>query len=143
MPVARRRLYYRLAEVNPRAGAAIGPCPFSLVSDPVSDFVIRDWRLDASEGDQAPLHVHHGGEEAFICLDGQLEVEVDGLRNEVDPGSFIVVPRGAVHTFATRGGAHVLAVMSPEIAELIDKLHEPMSATASQALWDRYQSSLA
>jgi quercetin dioxygenase-like cupin family protein len=109
----------------------------------MSDFVIRDWRLDASEGDQAPLHVHHGGEEAFICLDGQLEVEVDGLRNEVDPGSFIVVPRGAVHTFATRGGAHVLAVLSPEIAELIDKLHEPMSAAASQALWDRYQSSLA
>jgi hypothetical protein len=33
--------------------------------------------------------------------------------------------------------------MSPEIAELIDKLHEPMSAAASHALWDRYQSSLA
>ncbi|HEU5112773.1 MAG TPA: cupin domain-containing protein, partial [Acidimicrobiia bacterium] len=39
---------------------------------------LRDWRLDAGEGDQAPLHVHHGGEEAFICLDGHLEVEVDG-----------------------------------------------------------------
>ena len=108
-----------------------------------SDFVARDWRLDANEGDQAPLHVHHGGEEAFICLEGQLEVEVDGVRHGVDPGAFIVVPRGAVHTFATRGGAHVIAVMSPEIAELIDKLHEPMSAADSKALWDRYHSSLA
>jgi quercetin dioxygenase-like cupin family protein len=108
----------------------------------MSDFVIRDWRLDAS-GDQAPLHVHHGGEEAFICLDGQLEVEVDGLRHEVSPGTFIVVPRGAVHTFAIRGGAHVLAVMSPEIAELIDKLHGAESAADSKALWGRYQSSLA
>ena len=35
-----------------------------------------------------------------------------------------------------------LAVMSPEIAELIDKLHEPMSAADSKALWGRYQSSL-
>ena len=109
----------------------------------MSDFVVRDWRLDANRGDQAPLHVHHGGEEAFICLEGQLEVEVDGVRHGVDPGAFIVVPRGAVHTFATPGGAHVIAVMSPEIAELIDKLHEPMSAADSNALWDRYHSSLA
>jgi quercetin dioxygenase-like cupin family protein len=108
----------------------------------MSDFVIRSWRLDASEGDQAPLHVHHGGEEAFICLDGQLQVEVDGLRQEVDPGTFIVVPRGAVHTFASPGGAHVLAVMGPEIAELIDELHEPMSADDRKALWGRYHSSL-
>jgi quercetin dioxygenase-like cupin family protein len=109
----------------------------------MSDFVVRDWRLDANEGDQAPLHVHHGGEEAFICLEGRLEVEVDGVRHGVDPGAFIVVPRGAVHTFAARGGAHLIAVMSPEIAELIDKLHEPMSAADSNALWDRYHSSLA
>ena len=58
-------------------------------------------------------------------------------------GTFIVVPRGAVHTFATRRGAHVLAVMSPEIAELIDRLHEPMSTGDAQALWGRYHSSLA
>jgi quercetin dioxygenase-like cupin family protein len=107
------------------------------------DFVLRDWRLDAGEGDQAPLHVHHGGEEVFICLDGHLEVEVDGLRHDVEPGTFIVVPRGAVHTFATRRGAHVLAVMSPEVAELIDRLHEPMSTGDAQALWGRYHSSLA
>ena len=107
------------------------------------DFVIRDWRLDAGQRDQAPLHVHHGGEEAFICLDGHLEVEVNGSRHEVPPGTSIVVPRGAVHTFATRGGAHVLAVMSPEIAELIDKLHEPMSADDSKAVWGRYRSALA
>jgi quercetin dioxygenase-like cupin family protein len=109
----------------------------------MSDFVIRDWRLDASEGDQAPLHVHHAGEEAFICLDGQLEVEVDGLRQKIDPGTFIVVPRGAVHTFASREGAHLLAVMSREIAELIDRLHEPMSAADSKALWGHHRSSLA
>jgi Cupin domain len=49
------------------------------------DFVLRDWGLDAGEGDQAPLHVHHRAEEAFICLDGDLEVEVDGLRHDVEP----------------------------------------------------------
>ena len=109
----------------------------------MSDFVLRDWRLDASDGDQAPLHVHHGGEEAFICLGGQLEVEVDGVRHDVAPGTFIVVPRGAVHTFSTPGGAHVLAVMSPEIAALVDELHTPKSADDRKALWGRYDSALA
>ena len=109
----------------------------------MADFVIQEWRLDANEADQAPLHVHHGGEEAFVCVDGQLEVELDGVRHDVAVGSFIVVPRGSVHTFATRTGAHVLAVMSSEIAELIDKLHAATTAADRASVWDQYHSSLA
>ena len=109
----------------------------------MADFVIRDWHLDPYDGDQAPLHIHHAGEEAFICLDGELEVFVAGSRERVDPGGFFAVPRGSPHTFASRGGAHVLAVMSPEIAELIDGLHEDLSVDELSALWSRCRSSLA
>jgi quercetin dioxygenase-like cupin family protein len=109
----------------------------------MADFVLKDWRLEASLGDQAPLHVHHAAEEAFVCLDGDLEVVVDGSRHKVQPGTFIVVPRGSVHTFATGRGAHVIAVMSPEVASLIDELHQPTSDDDRAALWGRYRSSLA
>jgi quercetin dioxygenase-like cupin family protein len=109
----------------------------------MGDFVIRDWRLDPYDGDQAPLHIHHAGEEAFICLDGELEVFVEGSRKRVAPGGFFVVPRGSPHTFASRSGAHVLAVMSPEIAELIDGLHADLSADELSSLWSRCRSSLA
>ena len=110
----------------------------------MADFVIRDWRLDPYDGDQAPLHIHHAGEEAFICLDGELEVFVDGSRERVAPGAFHVVPRGSPHTFASRSGAHVLAVMSVvEIAELIDGLHADLSSDELSALWSRCRSSLA
>lgn len=107
------------------------------------DFVVRAWWLEANEGDQAPLHVHHAAEEAFICIEGDLEVEVDGARQDVEPGSFVVVSRGSVHTFATRRGAHVLAVMGPEVAALVDELHEPMSDDERAAVWGRHGSSLA
>jgi quercetin dioxygenase-like cupin family protein len=107
------------------------------------DFVIEDWWLEANEDDQAPRHVHHVAEEGFVCLEGDLEVEVDGSRHAVQPGTFIVVPRGSVHTFATRRGAHVLAVMSPDVAALIEELHQPMSDDDREALWGRYRSSLA
>jgi hypothetical protein len=59
---------------------------------------------------------------------------VDGSRKRVDPGGFFVVPRGSPHTFASRSGAHVLAVMSPEIAELIDGLHADVSADELSSL---------
>lgn len=108
----------------------------------MADFVIREWRLDPHDGDQAPLHVHHAGEEAFVCLSGDLEVLIEGTRERVPPGNFVLVPRSSEHTFATPNGAHVLAVMSPEIAELIDGLHDALSETERVALWERCQSSL-
>ncbi len=70
----------------------------------MADFVVREWRLEPFDGDQAPPHVHHAGEEAFICLAGDLEVVVGGARRPIPPGDFVIVPRGAVHTFASRGG---------------------------------------
>jgi quercetin dioxygenase-like cupin family protein len=87
----------------------------SLVCDPCPTSLSGNWRLDASEGDQAPLHVHHGGEEAFICLDGNSKSKSMGYATRLIRGRSSWFPRGAVHTFATRGGAHVLAVMNPEI----------------------------
>lgn len=45
-------------------------CPRRYDALPMAtDFVIRDWRLDLYDGDQAPTHIHHAGEEAFVCLE--------------------------------------------------------------------------
>jgi quercetin dioxygenase-like cupin family protein len=108
----------------------------------MADFVIREWHLEPSDGDQAPLHLHHSGEEAFVCLSGEMEILIGGSRRSIAPGSFVLIPRNTVHTFATRAGAHVLAVMSPEIAELIDGLHAPLSDAERAVLWERCRSSL-
>ena len=105
-------------------------------------FVIRDWRLDPYEGDQAPTHIHHAGEEAFVCLEGDLSVTIDGTRTQVPPGGYVIVPRGTPHTFATPGGAHVLAFMSPEIADLVDGLHADLDEQERSRLWERSHSSL-
>lgn len=106
----------------------------------MSDFVIRDWELSGYDGDQAPMHIHHGGEEAFVCVDGDLEVEIDGKRSRVEPGGFAVIPRGAVHTFASREGARVIAVMTEEIARLVEGLHAAPSDEARAALWKECRS---
>jgi len=108
----------------------------------MADFVIRDWELSGYDGDQAPMHVHHGGEEAFVCISGDLEVEVDGERRRIEPGGFAVIPRGTPHTFASRQGGRVLAVMTEEIARLVEGLHEAASDDARAALWKECRSEL-
>lgn len=108
----------------------------------MADFVIRDWHLDPYPGDQAPLHVHHAGDEAFVVLDGRLDVQDGAERHRLGPGQLHVVRAGSVHTFATVGdlAAHVLCVMTPEIDELITKLHE---AGGDPGVWAEHRSALA
>ena len=102
-----------VAARGPIAPAAGPACPHSLILSnldvgccdtrhgaapydaPVPDFVIQDWHLEPYDGDQAPTHVHHAGEEAFVCLAGDLEVTVGGERSTVPPGGFALVPRGS------------------------------------------------
>jgi mannose-6-phosphate isomerase-like protein (cupin superfamily) len=106
----------------------------------VADFVIREWNLAPDPGDQAPPHVHHGSDEAFYVLDGQLEVLSGTERRIVPAGQLAMIGAGTVHTFANRGpdNCRVLAVMTPEIDELIAALHDPDADRA--AVWKRYNS---
>jgi uncharacterized cupin superfamily protein len=108
----------------------------------VADFVIREWNLAPYPGDQAPPHVHHGSDEAFYVLDGELEVLEGTQRRTLTPGQLAHIHAGTVHTFANRGPAQarILVVMTPEIDELITALHSEGSDPA--AIWTRYNASV-
>ena len=110
----------------------------------VADFVIREWNLAPYPGDQAPPHVHHGSDEAFYVLDGELEVLEGEERRILATGELAYIAAGTVHTFANRGPGHtrILVVMTPEIDELIRALHsEP--GTPADVIWARYNASVA
>jgi quercetin dioxygenase-like cupin family protein len=109
----------------------------------VADFVIREWTLAPYPGDQAPPHIHHGSDEAFYVLDGQLEVLVGGERKTLNAGELAFVPAGTVHTFASRGpgDVRVLVVMTPEIDALIQALHGGGHEDQA-AIWARHNASV-
>ncbi|MGH3508727.1 MAG: cupin domain-containing protein [Nocardioidaceae bacterium] len=109
----------------------------------MADFVIREWTLAPYAGDQAPLHIHHRSDEAFYVLDGLLDVQDGADRHRLVTGQFHVVTAGSMHTFATVSDApvRVLAVMTPEIDELVRRLHGGEIEDVA-ALWARYHSSL-
>ena len=108
----------------------------------VGDFVIKEWELAPYPGDQAPPHVHHRSDEAFCVLDGRLEVLVGDQRRILEAGEFVTVPAGTTHTFATvdGAGARVLAVMTPEVDELVNALHSAATDEERAAVWARCHS---
>jgi quercetin dioxygenase-like cupin family protein len=61
----------------------------------------------APYGDSPPLHIHHGEDEAFHVLDGELTVRVADELVTLAAGETILAPRGIPHTHrvSSRGGA--------------------------------------
>ncbi len=46
-----------------------------------------------------PLHVHHGDDEAWFVLDGELTFQVGDRTWNAETGTFVWAPRGLPHTF--------------------------------------------
>ena len=66
-------------------------------------------------GDGPPPHIHKSEEEAFYILEGEVNVTIGEQTIRGTAGSFVLIPRGTVHTFSTVGTepAKMLAIISP------------------------------
>ena len=74
-----------------------------------------------------PPHVHSHEDEAFLVLDGEVDVTVGGHTTRLGPGGFAFAPRGVAHTYAVVDGtAHLYVIASPGgIEEFFRELGEP------------------
>lgn len=91
----------------------------------MANFVVREWTRDPYPREQARLHIHHRGHEAFYVLGGRLDGQDGDQRHRVETGGLHVVSAGSAHTFATVDDRPVqlLAVVTPEIEQLIQRIH--------------------
>ncbi len=66
-------------------------------------------------GDGPPQHIHKAEEEAFYVLEGEVNIKVGEQTIRATVGSFVLVPRGPVHTFWNAGAtpAKLLIIFSP------------------------------
>ncbi len=62
-----------------------------------------------------PPHIHHNEDEALYGLEGEIAVRVGDQVHTVGPGTYVLMPRGIVHTFSNPGTvpAKVLVISSP------------------------------
>jgi quercetin dioxygenase-like cupin family protein len=95
-----------------------------------------------------PPHVHVGEEEAFYVLDGEVTVLLGDREIAASAGSFALVPRGTVHTYANRTDreARLLVIISPagferafaEMAEVAPSAEEPPDMDRLMEIARRY-----
>jgi len=66
-------------------------------------------------GQGPPQHIHHAEEEAFYILAGEINVQVGEQTIHGTAGSFVLIPRGTIHTFWNAGStpAKMLVIVSP------------------------------
>ena len=93
-----------------------------------------------------PPHRHVNCSEAFFVLDGTITFSLDGASLEGGAGDFLLVPRGAGHTFGNRSGepARLLVLHAPAMDAYFEELHklwssgEPPAREAERELMSRY-----
>jgi len=105
----------------------VGDLTGKSLGSPHNDFVIVRWTAEVGDHWIAPLHVHHDDDEAWYVLEGMLEFRLGDRRVVAEPGAAVLAERGVPHTYRNAGevAAEYLLVMTPRIASLIERIHEP------------------
>jgi mannose-6-phosphate isomerase-like protein (cupin superfamily) len=73
-----------------------------------------------------PAHRHVNCSEAFFVLEGLVGFEIDGAELRGGPGDFLLVSRGAAHTFGNIGmePARLLVLHAPAMDAYFEELHK-------------------
>lgn len=89
------------------------------------DFSLMERTLPPG-GRTPPAHRHTNCSEAFFVLDGVVTFWVDGTDQSGAPGDFLLVPRGAAHTFGNSSAepARLLVLHAPAADAYFSELHE-------------------
>ncbi len=109
------------------------------------DFSLMERTLPAG-GRRPPPHRHINCTEAFFVLEGMVAFELDGTELTGGPGDFLLVPRGAGHTFGNGGDAQarLLVLHAPAMDAYFAELQRlwsgdtPPTPDEERALMSRY-----
>jgi mannose-6-phosphate isomerase-like protein (cupin superfamily) len=109
------------------------------------DFSLMERTLPPG-GRRPPAHRHVNCSEAFFVLDGEISFRLDDADLTGGPGDFLLVPRGAAHTFGNAGDAQarLLVLHAPAMDAYFEELHKLWSGpdapdpATERALMARY-----
>jgi mannose-6-phosphate isomerase-like protein (cupin superfamily) len=108
-----------------------------------SHLVIQDWPATGVAQEVAPLHVHHGDDEAWHVVSGALRFRLGDDEFVVGAGSTVLVPAGVPHTFGNAGPepSRYIIILTTRLDELIQDLHEASPADRAE-IYRRHESEL-
>jgi mannose-6-phosphate isomerase-like protein (cupin superfamily) len=100
-------------------------------ADTAGQSLEMEWTLLPRSGG-TPLHTHPTAKESYTVLEGQLELNINGKWQLLQPGETVTVPEGTPHTFRNPGNdpARVYNTHSPALR--FDEYFEGLSATVNK-----------
>lgn len=83
-------------------------------------------------GEAPPPH-RHPGAEGFFILSGTIDFSIEGESIPVGPGGFVLVPKGAAHTFSNGSdvAARLLIIHSPAADGYFEELDRLWAGAAA------------
>jgi mannose-6-phosphate isomerase-like protein (cupin superfamily) len=89
------------------------------------DFSLMERTLPPG-GRRPPMHRHTDCSEAYFVLAGRVSVELDGRALSLEPEDFMLVPRGAAHSFGnvSEAAARLLVIHAPAKDRYFSALHD-------------------
>ena len=91
----------RAVVVRPGDGLRVGNVEFLALSEDTPRFNASIITM-APHRHGPPSHVHHGEDDAFLILDGELTFLLGEEEVAAGPGTFVLVPPEVEHTFENR-----------------------------------------
>lgn len=86
-----------------------------------------------------PPHVHHAEDESFYVLEGRFSFLKGDEQTIVEPGAFVYIPRGTIHTFknVTEQQGRILAIITPSgLEEFFYAIGTPADGSATPPEFD-------
>ena len=82
--------------------------------------------------DEFIWHEHNDTDEAFIVIEGNIEIELEDSTVELSEGEMFIVPKGAKHKPIARGEAHIMLIEPRNVKNTGDIENE---LTAKNDIW--------
>ena len=82
--------------------------------------------------DEFIWHQHNDTDEAFMVIEGNIEIELEDSTVELSEGEMFIVPKGAKHKPIARGEAHIMLIEPRDVKNTGDIENE---LTAKNDIW--------
>ena len=82
--------------------------------------------------DEFIWHEHNDTDEAFMVIEGNIEIELEDSTIELSEGEMFIVPKGAKHKPIARGEAHIMLIEPRDVKNTGDIENE---LTAKNDIW--------
>ena len=82
--------------------------------------------------DEFIWHQHNDTDEAFMVIEGNIEIELEDSTVKLSEGEMFIVPKGAKHKPIARGEAHIMLIEPRDVKNTGDFENE---LTAKNDIW--------